>query len=71
VEAFRSTRRDRLPHLTTYRLQEGTLIYVCNDQQSGQWLTEAVNKHRLKKKTLLKAMDAKDLPKPVQMILRT
>jgi hypothetical protein len=52
-------------------LEGGALIYVSTNQQSGQWLTEAINGHRLGEGTLLKATDAKDLPRPVKMALRT
>jgi hypothetical protein len=69
--AFRTTPKERLPRLRSYRLEGGALIYVCTDQQSGQWLTEAVNGHRFREGTLLKAMDARDLPRPVKMAIRT
>jgi hypothetical protein len=42
----------------------GTLMQICADQWSGQWLSG----HEL---TRLKAMNAKDLLKPVKMTLRT
>jgi hypothetical protein len=61
VRVFRMTPRDRLLQFRSYRLERGMLIHVCADQQSGQWLTEAINERRLGKGTVLKATDAKDL----------
>jgi hypothetical protein len=40
---------------------------VCADQQSGQWLTKAIDNHRLKSGTRLKATDARNLLKPVNL----
>lgn len=71
TQVFRLAPSERLPHLRSYRLEGSTLIYVCTDQRSVQWLIEAINGHRLKVGTLLKALDAKDLPRPVKMVLRT
>jgi hypothetical protein len=44
---------------------------VCADQQSGQWLIKAINNHRLGAGVRLKATDARNLPKPVKVALRT
>jgi hypothetical protein len=46
-EVLRRTPKEELPHLKSYRLVGGALIYVCADQQSGQWLTKAIDNHRL------------------------
>ncbi|PNF16032.1 hypothetical protein B7P43_G04600, partial [Cryptotermes secundus] len=53
------------------QLVERALIYVRADQQSGQWLIKAIVNHRLKSGTRLKATDARNLPKPVKVALRT
>jgi hypothetical protein len=60
-----------LPHLKSNRLDGGALIYICTDQQSGQWLIKATNNHRLGTGARLKVMDARNLPKPVKVVLRT
>jgi hypothetical protein len=39
-------------------------------QQSGQWLSKAINYHRLETGTRLKVTDARNLPKPVKVALR-
>jgi hypothetical protein len=57
------------PHLISYRLVGGALIYVCADQQSSQWLIKAIDNHRLKSGTRLKATDARNLPKPVKVVV--
>jgi hypothetical protein len=69
--AFLSTPRERRLRIRSYRLESGTLIYVCTEQQSGHWLIEAINGHRLREGTMLKAIDTKDLLRPVKMALRT
>lgn len=43
---------------------------MCADL-SGQWLREVVNGHGLKEATVLRAVNEKDLPKPVKMAVRT
>jgi hypothetical protein len=60
-----------LPHLKSYRLEGGTLIYRCTDQQSGQLLVKATDNHRLGTGARLKITDARNLPKPVKVALRT
>jgi hypothetical protein len=60
-----------LPHLKSYRLERGTLIYICTDQQSGQWLVKAIDNHRLGKGARLNVTDAMNLPKPVKIAVRT
>jgi hypothetical protein len=60
-----------LQHLKSYGLEGGALIYTCADQQSGQWLVKAINHHRLGIGVRLKATDARNLPKPVKVTLRT
>jgi hypothetical protein len=46
-------------------------LYICADQQSGQWLIIAIDNHRLGSGARLKATDARNLPKPVKVALRT
>jgi hypothetical protein len=41
-EVLRRTSAE-VPHLKSYRLEAGVLIYICADQQSGQWLSKAIN----------------------------
>jgi hypothetical protein len=59
-----------LPHLKSYRLEGGALIYICAAQQSGQWLIRATDNHRLGSGARLKAKDTRNLPKPVKVALR-
>jgi hypothetical protein len=49
------------------KLEQCILIYVCTNQTSVDWLTEALNGFQLR----LKATDAKCLQQPVKMTLRT
>jgi hypothetical protein len=44
---LRGTPVGELPHLISYRLEGGALIYVCADQQSGKWLIRAIDNYRL------------------------
>jgi hypothetical protein len=37
-EVLRRTPTGQLPHLKSYRLKGGALIYICDDQHSVQWL---------------------------------
>jgi hypothetical protein len=46
-------------------------MYVCTNQQFGQWLIRAIDNHRLGSGARLKATDARNLPKPVKVALRT
>jgi hypothetical protein len=46
-------------------------MYIYADQQSGQWLKNAMHGHKFMEETTLRAIDAKDLPKSVKMALRT
>jgi hypothetical protein len=59
-----------LPHLKSYRLEGGALIYTCADQQSDQWLIKATDNHRLRSGARLKATDTGNLPKPIKVALR-
>jgi hypothetical protein len=68
---FRTTPEGILPRLRSYRLEGGAFIYICAEQQSGQWLKNAMHGHKLREGTTLRAIDTKDLPKPVKMSLRT
>jgi hypothetical protein len=44
---------------------------VCADQQSCQWLTRAIDNHRLGSGARLKVTDGRKLPRPVKVALRT
>jgi hypothetical protein len=44
---LRRTPVGKLPHLKSYRLEGGALIYICADQQSGHWLIKAIDNRRL------------------------
>jgi hypothetical protein len=46
-ETLHRTPLEELPRLKSYRLEGGALIYTCVDQQSGQWLIETIDNHRL------------------------
>jgi hypothetical protein len=65
---FRGTVNGEMPHLRSLKLKGGALtyVYVCADQQSGQWLIRAT---RLGPGVRLKAC-ARNLPKPVKVVLR-
>lgn len=67
---FRSTSRDKLPQFRSYRLEGNAFIYICADQQTGHWLIEATDGHKLGEPIMLKETDAKDLPRSVKMALR-
>jgi hypothetical protein len=67
---LRRTPIGELPHSKSYRLEGGTLIYICADQQSGQWLIRATDNHRLESGARLMATDARNLPKPIKVALR-
>jgi hypothetical protein len=69
-EVLHRTPVEELSHLKSYRLEGCALIYICADQQSGQWLFKAINNHRLKTGTMLKVTEARNLPKPIKMALR-
>jgi hypothetical protein len=69
-EVLHRTPVEELPHLKSYRLEGGALIYICVDQQSSQWLSKAINNHRLETGTRLKVTEARNLPKPVKVALR-
>jgi hypothetical protein len=68
---LRRTPTGELPHLKSYRLEGGAFIRICGNQQSGQWLVKAIDNHRLGTGARLKATDARSLPKPVKVALRT
>jgi hypothetical protein len=67
---LRRTPIEELSHLKSYRLEGGALIYICADQQSGQWLIKAIDNHRLESGARLKATDARNLPNPLKVALR-
>jgi hypothetical protein len=69
-KVLRRTPLGELPHLKSYRLEGGALIYTCADQESGQWLIRAIDNHRLGSGARLKATDARNLPKPIKVALR-
>jgi hypothetical protein len=61
---------EELPHHKSYTLEGSAFIYICADQQSGQWLSKAINNHRLETGTRLKVTEARNLPKPLKVTLR-
>jgi hypothetical protein len=69
-KVLRRTPLGELPHLKSYRLEGGALIYTFADQQSGQWLIRAIDVHRLGSGARLKATDARSLPNPIKVALR-
>jgi hypothetical protein len=69
-EVLRRTPIGELPHMKSYRLEEGPLIYICADQQSGKWLIKAADNHRLESRARLKATDARNLTKPIKVALK-
>jgi hypothetical protein len=69
-EVLRRTPIGELPHLKSYRLEGGALIYMCADQESGQWLIKATDNYWLESGARLKATDVRNLPKPVKVALR-
>jgi hypothetical protein len=56
--------------LKSHRLTGIALIYICADQQSGQWLIRAIDNHRLGSGAKLKTIDARNFPKPIKVALR-
>jgi len=54
----------------TFNLLGNTLVYTCTDQQTCQQLVKVPNKHRIKRETLFRVNDARDLPKPVKMAFK-
>jgi hypothetical protein len=69
-KVLRRTPLGELPHLNSYKLEGGALIYTCANQQSGQWLIRAIDNHRLGSGARLKAIDARNLSKPIKVALR-
>jgi hypothetical protein len=69
VKVFCGTLKE-LPHLRSFGLEGDAFLYVCAEQQSGQWLIRATDNHRLVLGVRLKATEAKNLPKPVKEVLR-
>jgi hypothetical protein len=70
-EVFRETLDGGRPLLRSYRLETGTIFYACADQRSVDWLVTAFHGFQIRKGVRLKATEAKHLPKPVKMALRT
>jgi hypothetical protein len=60
------TSTGELPNLKFYRLEGGTLIQVCTDQQSGPWLIRATDIHRMESGARIRATDEKNLPQACQ-----
>jgi hypothetical protein len=61
---FHGTPVGELPHINSYRPEGGTLIYVCADLQSGQWLVKTIDSHKIGSIT-----NAENLPKPARIAL--
>jgi hypothetical protein len=70
-EVFHETPDGGHPLLRSYRLETGTILYECADQRSVDWLVTALHGFQIRKGARLKAADAKNLPKPIKMVLRT
>jgi hypothetical protein len=68
---FGGSPKGELPHLRSFRLKGGACINVCADQQFGQCLIRATGNQKLGPGARLKATDARNLPKPVKVNLRT
>jgi hypothetical protein len=64
---LRRTPLEELPHLNSYRLEGGALIYICADQHSGQWLIKAIDNHRVGTGARLKFADARNLTELVKV----
>jgi hypothetical protein len=67
---LRRTPIGEIPHLKSYRLEGGALLYICADQQSDQWLIRAIDNHRLGSGARMNATDTRNLPKPIKVALR-
>jgi hypothetical protein len=70
-EVFRETPDGGRPLLRSYRLGRGIIFYACADQRSVDWLVTALHGYQIREGARLKAIDAKHLPKPIKMALRT
>jgi hypothetical protein len=66
MEAFLLAPKKGFPQLRSYRLEVVTLTHVCVNRESGQWLIQAITGQKMREGTMLKAMNKKDLPKPVK-----
>ena len=62
---------ESLPLLRTFSLQDGALIYYCENQDTCNWLQKNLDGVEIKDKSILKVVEAKDLPKPVKVAFRT
>jgi hypothetical protein len=64
---FRGTFKEELLvlYLRSFRLERGAPMYVCDNQESDQWLITATDDHRLGPRARLMALDAKIILKPV------
>jgi hypothetical protein len=60
-----------LPLLKTLTLQEGALIYFCDNQESCNWLSTHINGTKLRDKFVLKVKETSNLPKPIKMAFKT
>jgi hypothetical protein len=70
MHVFHGTLKEELLHLKSDRLEKtGTVIYMCTDQWTGQWLIQAIYGHRLREGPALKEMDIRNLAKPLTMLL--
>jgi hypothetical protein len=58
-------------HFSNPRLERGTVLYACADQRSVNWLVTGLYGFHIREGARLKAIDAKHLPKPIKMALRT
>lgn len=60
-----------LPLLRNFTVQDGVLIYFCDDETTCNWLKANLNGQKLKEGLTLKVMEARDLPKLVKVAFRT
>jgi hypothetical protein len=68
---FRENVKGEIPHMRSLRLEGDAIMYVCSDQQTGQWLIIVTKNHRLGYGARPMATDTRNLPKPVKVALRT
>jgi len=54
-----------------YSLQEGALIYFCDNQESCNWLSTHINGNKIRDKFVLKGMETTNLLKPIKMAFKT
>jgi hypothetical protein len=66
---FHGTPKGELPHLRSFRLEGTALMCVCAVQESGQWLTRAIDNLRLGSGARLKANGCQESPQSLSRCL--